>query len=368
LRLVAFAAVLILTLAPESLLSASFQMSFAAAIALIAAYEAWQAYRARRPREAAGPGGRVLRSGAAVAFTTVVASAATAPFAIHHFNRLAVYGLAANMIAVPLTAMLILPMGILGLLAMPLGLEEGPLAVMSVGIDLVLSIARWVAGWPGAVALLPALSAAGLAILCLGGLWLAIWRGRWRLAGLPLIAAGFASGALTAPPDLLVSDDGRLVAVRDAQDRLSVSTEVGRRFDGEIWLRRAAQAEARVWPQAGRAARGRLRCDSLGCLFRAHARTVAIVRDPMALPDDCRSADVIVMQDYLRVYCPSADHVIDRFALWRNGSHAIWIGLDGHVTVRNARETRGQRPWVLDPYATRDAQHAERGMEARAAQ
>lgn len=362
LRMVAFAAVLILALAPESLLSASFQMSFAAAIALIAAYEAWQAYRARRPRERNGTARRFARTGGGVAFTTVVASSATAPYAIYHFNRLAVFGLAANMIAVPLTAMWILPMGILGLLLMPLGLEEAPLALMAVGIDLVLSIAREVSSWPGSVALLPALSTAGLVLLSVGALWLAIWRRRWRLAGIPLIAAGLASGSLVTPPDLLIADDGRLVAIRDGEDRLTVSTEVGRRFDGEVWLRRAAQEQARTWPEAG--ARGRLRCDALGCLFRRYGRSVAIVRDPMALPDDCRSAQIIVIRGYLRLYCPSARYVIDRFELWRNGSHAVWIGDEGALTVVNAREARGRRPWVLDPYATMSERNEGRRADA----
>ncbi|HMA14488.1 MAG: ComEC/Rec2 family competence protein, partial [Bacteroidota bacterium] len=112
LRLVAAAAVVILLARPESLMSASFQMSFAAVTALIAAYEAWQ-YRRRRGREPPGPVGRFAGYVAGVAATSVIAMLATAPFAAFHFHRLALWGLPANLVAVPLTAFWIMPWAVL---------------------------------------------------------------------------------------------------------------------------------------------------------------------------------------------------------------------------------------------------------------
>lgn len=87
-RLVAWAALVILFLQPESLLGASFQMSFAAVVALVATYEY---IREVRPFSNEPPTvlGRVLLYFGGVALTTVVAGLATAPLALFHFNRLA---------------------------------------------------------------------------------------------------------------------------------------------------------------------------------------------------------------------------------------------------------------------------------------
>ncbi|HLT01569.1 MAG TPA: ComEC/Rec2 family competence protein, partial [Geminicoccaceae bacterium] len=120
-RLVAFAAMVVLILEPETLLGASFQMSFGAVVALIAAYETGAAMR----RPADGLAGRLLLYVAGVALTTLIASAATTPFAIYHFSRFPTYGIVTNLVAVPLTALWVMPAGMLGLLLVPLGLD-GP--------------------------------------------------------------------------------------------------------------------------------------------------------------------------------------------------------------------------------------------------
>jgi competence protein ComEC len=170
-RLVAISAMVVLLLAPESLLSASFQMSFAAVVGLVAVYET-AAPSMNRLRQRGGIfGSRVGMFIAATMLTTLVASSATAPFAIYHFNRIALYGLLANLAAVPVMAMWIMPFGILAFLLMPFGLESLALVPMGWGIGAVLSIADWVAGLPGAVALVPPMPTWGLVVLVAGGLW-----------------------------------------------------------------------------------------------------------------------------------------------------------------------------------------------------
>jgi competence protein ComEC len=132
-RLVAIAATAVLLAQPESLLGASFQMSFAAVVALIAAFDAL--YRKRVYRLGEGMLGRCLVYVALVALTTMVATAATAPYAIFHFQRFAVHSLPANLVAVPLTALWIMPFGVGALLAMPLGLAAPFLTAMGWGGD-----------------------------------------------------------------------------------------------------------------------------------------------------------------------------------------------------------------------------------------
>ena len=349
-RLVAWAAVAVLLIAPESLLSASFQMSFAAVIALIAVYETLGPRIAER-RRAAPAWSRPAYYIAVVALTTLVAGLATAPFALFHFNRLAAFGLVANLGAVPLTALWIMPWAVVVFVLMPFGIEGLALAPMGWGIDVVIWIARTVASWQGAVTLVPAMPGAGLILVALGGLWLALWRRRWRMFGAPMMAAGLATVWLAPAPDILISGDGRLLAVRSAEGQLLLSSGRAGRFSAEAWLRRAGQAEKLLWPRQGASADNRIACDGLGCVYRAGTKTVALTRDPRALDEDCRLATIVVSSEPVRVDCSGAEIVIDRFDIWKKGSHALWLSADG-VTVRNARDARGERPWVLKPEQT----------------
>src|SRR5208282_2833715 len=153
LRTIAVAALAVLLLAPEAVVHPSFQMSFAATLALIAAYERGI------PWIAAGAdtslGARVALWGAREAgflmLASLVAGFATMPYAAYHFHRLAPYGVLANLLAMPVISALSMPAGLLALVAMPFGFD-GPLwQLMGVGIDWMIMVATWVAHLPGAV-------------------------------------------------------------------------------------------------------------------------------------------------------------------------------------------------------------------------
>jgi competence protein ComEC len=102
----------------------------------------------------------------------------------------------------------------------------------------------------------------GVVAATCGGLWLCLWQTRWRLAGLPLLALGMASIAFERGPDILVSGDARLVAVRGADGLLQVSSERPAKLTRETWLRRAGQGEKpAVWPLSGPSLDGLLNCD-----------------------------------------------------------------------------------------------------------
>jgi competence protein ComEC len=345
-RLVAWAAAVVLAIAPESLLGPSFQMSFAAVIALIAAYELARGFRERVMVDWAWPR-RVVAYFVGVALTSLVAVVATAPFAIFHFNRLAGYGLLANLAAVPLTAFWIMPLGLAALILMPFGLEAWALVPMGLGTDLLVEIAGTVAGWPHAVVLVPAMPVWGLAAVALGGLWLCLWRQGWRLLGVAGLAAGLLSIGLVRTPDILVTGDTRLMAVRARDGGLLLSSARRNRFAAEMWLRRAAQVSGEVWPRYGASADGALRCDRQGCLYAKDGQVVAFPRHRAALAEDCRSVDAVVTELAAGGRaCRGPRLVIDRFDLWRDGAHAIWIDGDAAPRVETVRARQGLRPWV----------------------
>lgn len=150
------------------------------------------------------------------------------------------------------------------------------------------------------------------------------------------------------PADILIHEDADLVAMRIAGGEAAFSSLRRGRFLRENWLAAMGEPLAVAWPSPGSDLAGNtLRCDSLGCLYRppdASGVTVAIAEGVDALSDDCWSADLIISLVPVRRDCPAALGVIDRFDLWRFGTHALWFETGG-VRVRTVQGERGIRPW-----------------------
>mgnify|MGYP000099990871 CR=1 FL=1 len=370
-RLVAWAAMAILLLSPESLLGASFQMSFSAVVGLVAVYEFLRRKGVfdKIPQTWVGKVGRYV---AGVALTTAVAGLATGLFAAYHFNRVADFSLAANVIAVPATALWIMPWAVVAYVLMPLGLEGLALGPMGWGIEVVIATANEVAHWPGAVSDVAAFSVWGLVTATLGGLWLALWQYRWRLWGAPIVAVGLLSMLTGAPPDVLIHQDGKLAAVRTPEGGYSFSTLTSAKFERDVWLRRAGlSAKPKRW--SDHKDDGQMRCDALGCLYQLAGRNVAFTRAPEALGEDCWRSDVLVtdvaLSESAQAACRATTHLITADELNRMGTHAIWLsGGPGNVQgdeqgrvqrrgqsddkravirVQTVNGQRGDRPWVV---------------------
>jgi competence protein ComEC len=340
-RLVAFAAIVVLLREPDTLLGASFQMSFAAVLALIAVYETGVA---KRPPGASSLGWRLLLYVAGVALTTVIASAATTPFSIYHFSRFPTYGIVTNLLAVPLSAVWIMPLGMLGLLLIPLGLAGPCFVLMGKGIEVIIVAAAFMADLPGAALDIPRPPAAALVATVVGGLWLCLWRTAWRRLGLIGIGLGIVLAATDQPPDLLVDGRGQIVAVRLDDGGLALSPWQRDSWITEQWLRSAGQTQAAPWPEVGQNADPGLRCDGLGCVVNRQGRVVALARKPEALEEDCALASLVI--SYPRVErCPNGTTLIGPQALRRSGGIALWFER-AEIEILTVREVRGERPWV----------------------
>src|SRR6202008_538017 len=152
LRTIGTAAILVLLLAPEAVVHPSFQMSFAATLALIAGYERG-AIRLRANADSS-LGARAALWGVneivGLTLASLLAGLATTPYAAYHFHRIAPYGVIANLLAMPIVSAWVMPMGILGILTMPLGLDAEFWRQMGYGIEWMNAVGLWVASLPGA--------------------------------------------------------------------------------------------------------------------------------------------------------------------------------------------------------------------------
>ncbi|HWJ71765.1 MAG TPA: ComEC/Rec2 family competence protein [Kaistia sp.] len=325
-RNVAVATFVVLMLAPESILSAGFQMSFAATVALVAGFEALSRYRRRRRGPAAERSivGSVFGWGAALvaglAVTSLLGGLGTTPFALYHFQRMAPLSIVANVLAMPLVDFLVMPMALIAVLLMPFGLDQPFLAVMGFGIDGMMAVAAHVAAWSEGSGGAAMPSAAALLIFIAGFLWLALMGERWRLAGLAPMLLGGVMAFLPARPDMLIAANGLSVAYRGVDGRFQLLARKIDAFGAGIWLR----ADGDPRDPADPALKDGTACDSIGCVGRLpDGRVVALALDRAAFADDCRLAALVVTPLVAPAACHAMTAVVDRPRLARSGAIAL---------------------------------------------
>lgn len=342
LRNVALSALVILFAWPESIHDVGFQMSFAAVTALVAAHEA---VRERVERRDAPPGAllKVLLFFGGIVLSTLVASLAVAPFGAYHFHKSQQFAILANLIAIPICNLAVMPAALVTLVAMPLGLEALPLKAMAAGIDAISESARWVAAMPGAVARVKAIPSLSFALMLSGGLWLCLVRQRARLAGLGIVVLGLGVAPFEPRPDVLIGRNGRLVAARAEDGRLSAISGRGGDFELSRWLEHDGDGRK---PREAMAQGGAMMCDGAGCAGRVKGLLLAAARHPAAIADDCARADIAVLPVPRPADCRRPRLVVDLYAVLDKGTHALFIGEGGAIEVRTVAETRGERPWV----------------------
>lgn len=347
-RTLAIAALAVMILSPEAVVHPSFQMSFAATLGLVALVEHGM------PKLLATPdSGRVARLAlwggreiAILILASLIAGLATTPYAAYHFHRITPYGVLANLAAMPVVSVVVMPAGLLGLAAMPFGLDGVFWRLMELGIDWMIAVAQWVAALPGAVGRVRAFGAGPLLVMSLGMVVVALLRTPLRLAGVAILVAGMAWAARSPVPDILVGANGDGVAVRAADGRLRAMRSGGDTFALREWL--AADADARS--ASDKSLTEGVTCDAAGCVVRdGGGRIVALAKQPSALVDDCKSASLVVTQRQVPQGCAAA--VIDRKVLQARGALALRAEGEGFA-VEAARPAGTDRPWARALSAT----------------
>ena len=354
-RGLAVAGVVLMLLAPYELPGVSFQMSFSAVLALISGYEALRPWLRRLH------GGSWKRRFAghlvALALTSALAGTASAPYGAYHFGHAQVYFVLANMVAVPVAALWVMPAGMIALLLMPLHLEWLALVPMGWETQLIIAIARGTSALPAATFGVPHIPLWGLCVFSLGLAWLGLWRTRIRLAGIVVMAAGLVSPVFQHLPDLLLSSDARLIGVRIGSTLYVQQNQGGSRFTRDAWTQYWSAETVIAIPASPDAnggevttADGAIRCIEGACLLRPYPdRRGALLARGALQPPFCGDASIIVSAEPARGLCRKPwPKLADRFTVWRDGSVAIWLEPSGAILLTD-REARGTRPWVPPP-------------------
>lgn len=298
-----------------------------------------------------------------LAATSIIAGLATGLFAAWHFQRVAPLGLFANLAAMPVVTLVVMPCAVAGMLAMPFGLDGLFFVGMGKGLALVIAIAGWLAERSplDVVGAIPPLAVVLLAIALVLAVVLTTWL---RVVALPFLAAGMIVLAMYEPPDVLISEDARLVAVRLSDGSLAINTKRPSAFTLGIWSAalNAGEAVKPVNSDGGAHTESAFRCDGDLCLAKhIDGGVVAYAKTAAAARLQCTTATLVVVDDATaKDACAGTSAVVvtkRELALhgsaevrFKNGKvdlrHAIGHELrPWHDHRRYSREARGLPPY-----------------------
>ncbi len=369
LRLLGTAALVMMLLWPEAVASPGFQMSFGSVLAIIALHNA-QPVRDFLAHRGEGWPLRMGRGLVMLLLGGMVIDLALMPIALFHFHRAGLYGALANLVAIPLTTFVCMPLIALGLTLDIVGLGGPVWWLAGKSLLFLLAIAHNTADLPGSVTLLPVLGTARYVVFVAAMLWLGLWRGRVRLLALIPALLATASMAWLRPPDVLITGDGRnLGIVSENGDRLMILREGRSSFNRDQMLEVAGMsgtvAPLDKWPGA--------RCNHDFCLVEISRDSriwrLLIERTKAHVADDelaraCAAVDIVIAEQKLYGPCHPALIKADRTLLMRTGGLALDL-VSRQVTTVVAGE--GDHPWWRAPHRLQteydDAQSNPAGVD-----
>ena len=349
-RLLAVGALVVLLFRPEAIAGASFQLSFAAVASIIALHSSAWARRVFSRREEGIPA-RIGRALLAMVATGLVVEITLIPIALYHFHRAGLYGVAANIVAIPLTTFVIMPLEAGALLLDVVGIGAPLWCLTGLAINGLLGLAHLVAASRGAVAMMAAMPPWALGTMVVGGLWLFLWTGRARFLGLVPILLGAAAAGLSPRPDLLITGDGRHLALVDADGTPLLLRERSGEFIRSIVADSAGfDAEPQELASRPFASCSRDSCIALiergGRRWQILATRSAQSIDWLPLVRACAEADIVVSSRWLPRGCTPKWLKLDRDVLRRTGGAAVYLSPQPRVTT--VAGSVGRHPWAAE--------------------
>jgi len=344
LRVLCIVAAGVVLLEPDKIYSVGFHLSFAAVAGLIAGFE-WLSPRLQKLFEDRPWAARIFREPLHLIFTSVFTTLATMPFIFYNFQNTQIYGVLANIIAVPIVGLWVMPLGCLAFLLMPFRLDGLIFYWIGQSVDIILQIAHWVANLRGAVWHMPALPPIALLFFTIGFAWICIWQRAWRLFGIVIIAAGFCTLPLQQKYDLLVEPAGKAMALRTAGGEYIFQGSARENYYRETWAQWFGLNENTVDLDTDQPD---FHCDGDKCLIARGGKTIALIRTEIGFTQACTGGAKILMTikqlpDF-HGQCAGAQ-IIRYWDTIDNGTYAFYFQ-DGDWRTVSVNDMRGDRPWV----------------------
>jgi len=353
LRLIATGALIVMLFWPEAVIGPSFQMSFAAVTALVALYE-YPPARALFERREEARAWRVLRGLGALFATCLAVELVLTPIAFAHFHRSGILGALANMVAIPLTSFVVMPAEVAALALDVVGLGAPAWWVLGAALKLLLWLAHFVSSQPYATIPMPVTTPLAFALAMLGLLWMMLWHTSIRWLGAPVAAAGFFLTLSAPAPDLLITGDGRHIAIRLNDGRMALLRERA----GDYVRRTFAEAAAHEGEFTGFTDAPGVRCSRDMCEAvlpgpaGGEKLRLLSTRSTLLVPFDqlisaCARADIVIADRRLPEGCTPSWIKLDRPALNATGGALVFLG---DRKVVGGRSPADRHPWVISPF------------------
>ncbi|MEP7240395.1 MAG: ComEC/Rec2 family competence protein [Devosia sp.] len=334
-RNIAIAGMIVVATDPASVFRPSFQLSFAAVIALVGAYENYRSERSRDASLIAHAFGYLK----GIAITSLVAGVATLVFSIYHFQQTSPLGILGNLATLPLVGFVMMPAAAVAVLAMPFGIEQPFLLAMGWSVERMLDMAKIVSALSEHLRAAPLLTPLALVASLAALAWFAFFRDRWRLLGPLAMVPVVLLFAIDRPPDVLVADTTQAIAIRGSGG-LELAAGKDQSFALDVW--RDTYSD----PIVGKAVES---CDSSACIGTSTVGfSFALVTDPAAFEEECGRADLIVTRGTAPSWCASKA-VIDGDDLLARGTYWLhWNAATETFDIRTAISPADQ-PWRIRP-------------------
>jgi competence protein ComEC len=219
-------------------------------------------------------------------------------------------------------------------------------------LEALLKVAESVASAKGAVATLAVMPVSAFALMVAGGLWLCLWTTAPRLFGLVPLLAGAILTAASPGPDLLVTGDGRhLAVVAEGGTPLMLRDRSGDFMRSLMSEASGFDEEPGLLDGAPLGSCSRDACVAAiqrdGWEWRVLATRSTTRLDWAPLVQACAQADIVVSERRLPRGCTPRWLKLDRETLGRTGGVAVFLGPSPRVDT--VADRLGAHPWAHSP-------------------
>lgn len=356
LRLVAFGATIVLLAWPETMAGPSFQLSFAAVATIVIVHELPIVRHLVQRREEPGIN-RIGRALISLIITGIAIELVLAPIALFHFHKTGLYGALANIAAIPLTTFWIMPLEAIALFFDLIGLGAPFWWLAGQGIFAILALAHMVSGLPGAVSMMPAMPDWAFGAMISGALLFGLLKTKMRFAGIAFFMAGLLAMVTAPRPDLLLTGDGKHLAIVDQNGEIAFLRARAGEFVSDMLFEKAGtKAKATAienWPG--------VRCTADICILtlnrNTHVWRILATRTPYQVPAmemaaACRRVDIVISDRWLPKSCAPKWIKADRNILQQTGGLAFYLADNKVISVH---QDSAHMPWVQAARTARES-------------